>query len=175
MTLSTSRRAFAGITLLNALLAGCSSSPMRTAGVSEGGRKAAPDFTLIDANSRPVKPSDYKGKVVLLNFWASWCGPCKTEIPWFIEFEKTYKDRGFETLGVSMDENGWQAVSPFVKQTAVNYPVVIGNDQVAQLYGGIDALPSTFLIDRDGRIAAVHRGLVGKHDYEGEILQLIAR
>ena len=174
MTLSTSRRAFAGIALLSALLAGCSSSPTRAAGVSEGGRKAAPDFTLIEGNGRPVKLSKYKGKVVLLNFWATWCGPCKTEIPWFIEFEKTYKDRGFETLGVSMDENGWQAVRPFVKKMAVNYPVMIGNDGVAQLYGGIEALPSTFLIDRDGRIASVHLGLVGRHDYEDEILRLIA-
>jgi cytochrome c biogenesis protein CcmG/thiol:disulfide interchange protein DsbE len=122
----------------------------------------------------PVKLSEYKGKVVLLDFWATWCGPCKAEIPWFIEFEKTYKDRGFEILGVSMDENGWQAVRPFAKQMAIQYPVMIGNDGVAQLYGGIESLPMTFLIDRAGRIAGVHSGLVSKHDYRDEILRLIA-
>jgi cytochrome c biogenesis protein CcmG/thiol:disulfide interchange protein DsbE len=111
ITASTSRRAFAGIALtISALLAGCSPSPIRAAEVSNRTRKAAPDFTLTDVSGRPVKLSEYKGKVVLLNFWATWCGPCKTEIPWFIEFEKMYKDRGFEILGVSMDENGWQAV-----------------------------------------------------------------
>jgi peroxiredoxin len=173
---STSRRAFAGIAFtISALLAGCSPSPTRAAEVSNGTRKAAPDFTLTDVSGRPVKLSEYKGKVVLLNFWATWCGPCQAEIPWFIEFEKTYKDRGFEILGVSMDENGWQAVRPFVKQMAVQYPVMIGNDSVAQLYGGIESLPMTFLIDRTGRIAGVHSGLVSKRDYRDEILRLIPR
>ncbi len=130
---------------------------------------------MADVNGAPVRLSDYKGKVVLLNFWATWCGPCKIEIPWFIEFEKTYKDRGFATLGVSMDEDGWKAVEPFVAQKAMNYRVMVGDDRVAQLYGGIDSLPSTFLIDRDGRIASTHLGLVSKRDYEAEILQLIAQ
>ena len=176
MTLSIPGRALSAIALINALLAGCSSSlPMRAAAASAKDRKAAPDFTLTDADGAPVKLSDYKGKVVLLNFWATWCGPCKLEIPWFIEFERTYKDRGFETLGVSMDEDGWQAVKPFVKQKAMNYTVTVGDDRIAQLYGGIDSLPSTFLIDREGRIASVHLGLISKHDYEAEILRLISQ
>jgi peroxiredoxin len=176
VTSSTLRRAFAGIALIvSALLAGCSPSPTRAAAVSDGNRKTAPDFTLTDVSGRPVKLSDYKGKVVLLNFWATWCGPCKTEIPWFNQFEKTYKDRGFEILGVSMDENGWRPVRPFVKQMEVKYPVMIGNDGVAQLYGGIESLPMTFLIDREGRVAEVHSGLVDKHQYQDEILRLIAR
>jgi peroxiredoxin len=175
MTLLTSRRAFAGVALLGALLAACSSPAIPAARISAGDRKVAPDFTLMEANDRPVRLSDYKGKVVLLNFWATWCGPCKMEIPWFIEFERVYKDRGFVMLGVSMDEDGWQAVRPFMKQKAINYSVVMGNDKVAQLYGGIESLPSTFLIDRDGRIAFAHSGLVGKHDYEVEILQLITQ
>ena len=170
-----SRKPFAAIVLMAAVLGGCSSSlTTRAAETSANGRNAAPDFTLTDGNGAPVKLSDYKGKVVLLNFWATWCGSCKAEIPWFIEFEKMYKDRGFATLGVSMDEDGWQAVQPFVKQRAINYPVMIGNDRVAQLYGGIDSLPSTFLIDREGRIASVHLGLVSRREYEAEILKLIA-
>jgi peroxiredoxin len=166
---------FATIVLMAAIVGGCSSSlTTRAAVASANDRKAAPDFTLTGMNGVSVKLSDYRGKVVLLNFWATWCGPCKAEIPWFVEFEKLYKDRGFVTLGVSMDEEGWQAVQPFVKQRAINYPVMIGNDRVAQLYGGIDSLPSTFLIDRQGRIASMHLGLVSRRGYEADILQLIA-
>jgi peroxiredoxin len=166
---------FAAIVLMAAVLGGCSSSLTTHAAVaSANDRKAATDFTLPGMNGVSVKLSDYRGKVVLLNFWATWCGPCKAEIPWFIEFEKIYKDRGFATLGVSMDEDGWQAVQPFVRPRAINYPVMLGNDRVAELYGGIDSLPSTFLIDREGRIASMHLGLVSRHDYEAEILKLIA-
>src|SRR5271155_4161003 len=124
MPLSASRRKFAMIALVASLLSGCrSSSTVRTASVAD--RKAAANFALADANGAPVKLSDYKGKVVLLNFWATWCGPCKVEIPWFIEFEKTYKDRGFATLGVSLDEDGWESVKPYIAQKKINYRVVI--------------------------------------------------
>jgi peroxiredoxin len=171
-----SRKPFAAMVLVASVLAGCSSSPStRAAETPANGRKAAPDFTLTGMNGVRVKLSDYRGKVVLLNFWATWCGPCKAEIPWFIEFEKLYKDRGFATLGVSMDEDGWQTVQPFAKQRAINYAVMVGDDHLAQLYGGIDSLPSTFLIDREGRIASVHLGLVSRRDYEAEILKLIAQ
>ena len=172
----TFRRAFAAISLTTLMLAGCSSpSVLRAAAASAKDRRAAPDFSLMDANGAPIKLSDYLGKVVVLNFWATWCGPCKIEIPWFIEFEKTYRDRGFAILGVSMDEDGWRAVQPFVMQNAMNYTVTVGSDRVAQLYGGVESLPSTFLIDRDGRIASVHVGLVSKHEYEAEILKLLAQ
>jgi len=136
-------------------------------------RKQAPEFALKDSNGTTVRLSDYKGKVVLLNFWATWCGPCKVEIPWFIEFEQNYKDRGFAVLGVSMDDDGWDAVKPYLQQRKVNYRVVLGNDQVAQNYGGIDSLPTTFVIDRDGRIASTHVGLVSRRDYDTEVQQLL--
>jgi peroxiredoxin len=135
--------------------------------------KAAPDFTLKDARGRRVSLSDYKGKVVLLNFWATWCGPCKIEIPWFIEFEREFEPRGFTVLGISMDEDGWKVIDPYVKEHGINYPIVLGNEEVNQLYGGIEALPTTLVIGRDGKVAYVHSGLIGKGEYEKEIRKLL--
>ena len=136
-------------------------------------RRSAPDFTLKDADGKSVHLSDYKGKVVLLDFWATWCGPCAMEIPWFVEMQRRQKDKGFAVLGVSMDDDGWNAVKPFVSSLGVNYRIVMGNDETAQLYGGVDALPTTFLIDREGRIAAVHVGLASRKEIEDGVQQLL--
>jgi peroxiredoxin len=136
-------------------------------------RHKAPEFALKDANGNLVHLSDYKGKVVLLDFWTTWCGPCNIEIPWFTQFEKKYEDRGFVVLGVSMDEDGWKAIKPFAKAQKINYPVVLGNDMTGDLYGGIQALPTTFIIDREGRIAAVEIGLNEKRDFQDAIEKLL--
>jgi peroxiredoxin len=137
-------------------------------------RKPAPDFTLKDASGQSIKLSDYKGKVVLLNFWATWCGPCTLEIPWFEEFEQQYRSKGFEVLGVSMDEDGWDVIKPYITEHKINYRVVLGNDSVGELYGGIDSLPTTFIIDREGRFAfPPHVGLAGKNEYLSEIQNLL--
>jgi cytochrome c biogenesis protein CcmG/thiol:disulfide interchange protein DsbE len=120
-----------------------------------------------------VKLSDYRGKVVLLNFWATWCAPCKIEIPWFVEFEQKYKDQGFAVLGVSMDEEGWGVVRPYIERAKMNYRILLGTDPVAQLYGGVDSLPTSFMLDREGRIASVHIGLVSKGNYQNDINQLL--
>ena len=136
-------------------------------------RKTAPDFALKDPDGKIVHLSDYKGKVVILDFWATWCGPCKIEIPWFMDMERKNKDKGFEVLGVAMDDEGWEAVKPFSQQLGINYRLVMGNDQTAQMYGGVDALPTTFLIDRAGKIAAVHVGLASKRDFEDGIAELL--
>jgi thiol-disulfide isomerase/thioredoxin len=146
---------------------------VRAAVKTETTRKPAPDFSLKDADGKVVKLSDYKGKVVLLNFWATWCGPCKIEIPWFIEFEQNHRDKGFAVLGVAMDEEGWAVVKPYVTDHKVNYRMVIGDDMTAQMYGGVDSLPTSFLIDREGRTAAVHVGLVSKKVYQDDITQLL--
>lgn len=137
-------------------------------------RKLAPNFTLQDAGGSPVKLSDYRGKAVLLNFWATWCGPCAIEIPWFKEFEQQYKSRGFEVLGVSMDEDGWKVVKPYVTEHQINYRIVLGNDSVSQLYGGVESLPTSFIIDRNGKVAFVHVGLAGKNEYLNEIQSVLA-
>jgi cytochrome c biogenesis protein CcmG/thiol:disulfide interchange protein DsbE len=142
---------------------------------AEGTRKPAPNFTLKDASGANVELSSYRGKVVLLNFWATWCGPCELEIPWFEQFEQQYKSKGFEVVGVSMDDDGWPAVKPFIAAKKINYRILLGNDSVTQLYGGVDALPTTFIIDRDGRIAKVHVGLAGKDEYANEIQNLLER
>lgn len=140
---------------------------------NEKERKATPDFSLKDSTGALVKLSDYKGKVVLLNFWATWCGPCKIEIPWFTDFQKTYKDREFAVIGIAMDEDGWDSVKPYIEQHKMNYRIVVGNDQVSQLFGSVDSLPTTLMIDREGRIASMHIGLVAKNTYVKEIEQLL--
>lgn len=138
-------------------------------------RKTAPDFTLKDERGAEVKLSSHRGKVVLLNFWATWCGPCKMEIPWFVEFESKYTGAGFTVLGVSMDEDSWKSVRPYVKKERINYPVMIGNEALAGNFGDVESLPQTLLIDREGRIAAKHVGLTSKSDFEKEIAELLRK
>lgn len=159
-------------------LTACSGSKAQSDGARSAkvhnDRKAAPDFTLTDSEGAKVKLADYRGKVVLLNFWATWCGPCQVEIPWFKEFEQQYKSKGFEVVGVSMDEDGWSAVKPYMAEHKLNYRILLGDDSVSQLYGGLDALPTTFIIDRDGRFAfPPHIGLVGKNEYANEIENIL--
>ena len=156
------------------MLPSCSAPPKPASRLkAESSRKPAPNFSLKDADGRLVQLSDFRGKVVLLNFWATWCDPCRIEIPWFVEFERQHKGQGFAVVGVSMDEDGWQAIKPFVSEAGINYRVLLGNDTVSDLYGGIDSLPTSFVIDREGRIAAVHIGLVSKSRYENDLQQLL--
>lgn len=164
--------------LLAALLAGLAliryeAEPFAAAAAPPGDRKPAPDFTLKDASGKDVRLSSFKGKVVLLNFWATWCGPCKVEMPWFIEFQKKYQDKRFTVVGVSMDEDGWKVVNPYVQARGINYPILLGNEELAKRYDGLDALPTTLVLDRNGKIEAKHMGLVAKSVYEKEIEQLL--
>ncbi len=175
MVSSSVRATAAGLLCLGLLLTGCQQQrPAPDTKVKpDSARNAAPEFALKDADGKTVTLADYKGKVVLLNFWATWCGPCKIEIPWFADFEQKYKDRGFAVLGVAMDEEGWEVIKPYLAQSKVNYRVILGNDTVAGLYGGVESLPTTFVLDRNGKIASTHVGLVSKSDYENEIMQLL--
>jgi peroxiredoxin len=176
-----------GPAVLAAALAACSSapppavetktaetfSPQDAALKPAADRRPAPEFSLKDASGVPVTIAGYKGKVVLLNFWATWCAPCKAEMPWFQEFESKYKDRGFAVLGASLDEDGWDVVKPYIDEHKINYRIFVATNDMAQLYGVIDALPATFMIDREGRIAAIHNGLVNKATYVKQIEELL--
>jgi cytochrome c biogenesis protein CcmG/thiol:disulfide interchange protein DsbE len=136
--------------------------------------KPAPGFTLKDAQGREVSLASYKGKVVLLNFWATWCVGCKQEIPWFMDFQTKYKADGLEVLGVSLDDEGWKVLKPYLAEHPMNYTVVLGNDDISALYGGIDALPATLLIDRQGNIAYSHNGVVDRTECDKELQALLA-
>jgi peroxiredoxin len=158
------------------LFQGCSTAPTAVKAASlkpDTQRKEAPDFALKDAEGKTVHLSEYRGKVVLLDFWATWCDPCRLEIPWFIDLQRKNKDKGFEVLGVSMDDEGWEVVKPFMRDVGVNYRILIGNDQTTEMYGGVDALPTTFVIDRQGKIAAVHVGLTSRKAFEDDVAQLL--
>ena len=133
----------------------------------------APDFTLNDSAGSPVKLSAHKGRVVLLDFWATWCTGCKVEIPWYVEFQDKYRKDGLAAIGVSMDDDGWKSVKPFLEEHKLNYPVVIGNQDLASRYGGLPSLPMTLLIDRDGKIAESHAGMVDKGAFEKKIKTLL--
>jgi len=167
------KRVVPALAALAILLAGCTTTTEARALKPAASRKAAPEFELKDADGRSVKLSSYQGKVVVLNFWATWCGPCRVEIPWLIEFESQFKDKGFAVLGVAMDEEGWDLVKPYVQQKKVNYRILLGNDNVAAMYGGLENIPTTLVLDRDGKIAAMHIGLVSKSEYQNDIQQLL--
>lgn len=141
--------------------------------VKPGTRNLAADFTLSDASGRPVTLSEFRGKVVLLNFWATWCVPCTAEIPLLVGFEQQYHDRGFEVLGVALDEDGWKSVKPFLEAKHVNYPVMIADDTIARAYGGLEAVPMTLIIDKSGRIAATHVGICKENECEADIQALL--
>ena len=140
--------------------------------IAASSRKTATDFTLTDSKGASVKLSDYKGRVVLLDFWGTFCEVCATEIPWFSEFQNKYKGSGLSVIGVSLDDS-WKPVKPYLQEKKVNYTVVIGNDDLARQFGVVNALPGTLLIDRNGKIADLHLGMVDKEVFEGEIRVLL--
>ena len=135
----------------------------------------APDFRLPGVNGRPVSLSQYRGKVVLLDFWATWCGPCRSEIPSFVALQKKYRKQGLVVIGLSIDQGGSRVVADFARRNKVNYPVAIADDAVRQAYGGISAIPTTFLINRRGEIAKRYVGAMPRQAFEGDIKPLLSR
>lgn len=136
-------------------------------------RPLAPEFALAGLDGRNLALSNYRGKIILLDFWATWCAPCQTEIPLFVEWQKQYGQRGFQVIGISMDD-GPQPVRAFYREFRIDYPVALGNVKVAEDYGGILGLPVNLLIDREGRIAVKYAGTTDLPGMEKQIQSLLA-
>ncbi len=140
--------------------------------------KVAPAFTLVDLDGKKVSLADFKGRPVLVNFWATWCGPCKIEMPWFEEFSKKYAGQGFVILGVAADDAGKSVIAGVTKKAGVTYPVLLKDDKVEEAYGGVNYLPESFYVDKTGKImletAGLNDGSGGKDEIEANINRLIA-
>jgi len=149
--------------------------PRETALTRIDERPNAPHFTLPDADGGNAMLADYAGRVLLLNFWATWCGPCKVEMPWFVDFEDRFSDDGFAVVGVSVDQPGWEIVRPFLERQPLNYRIALADtpERLAP-FGETYILPKTWLIDREGRLATEHIGLVDFDSIESQIRELLA-
>src|SRR5712692_5771004 len=126
----------------------------------------APDFTLESLDGKSMRLSDLRGKAVLLNFWATWCGPCKIETPWLVELQNQYGSQGLQIIGVEAGNDEKDDIAKFVKDMGINYPILIGKESVGDAYGGVPALPETFFIGRDGKIVDKTMGLHGRAEIE---------
>jgi cytochrome c biogenesis protein CcmG/thiol:disulfide interchange protein DsbE len=165
------RRLVAGGALA-VLLAASSQAGSSAAGPSPNG--SAPDFTRADLSGKPIHLGDYRGKVVLLNFWATWCAPCLAEIPTFVHWQEQYGASGLQVLGVSMDDDA-KPVKRFLQKQALAYPVVMGDVPLGQLYGGVLGLPLTYLIDLQGQIVGRYQGETNLTAIESQIKALLPR
>jgi len=128
----------------------------------------APDFELVSLDGRKVKLSDFRGKAVVLNFWATWCAPCKVEMPWFVDLQSHYANDGLTILGVAMDDSDPEKIAKFASEMGVNYPVLLGTNKVSEAYGDVEYLPTTFYINRQGKIVGKVAGLIGKAEIEDD-------
>lgn len=142
-------------------------------GTAASDKTTAPDWQLKGLDGKTIRSEDFKGKVVILDFWATWCGPCRAEIPGFIALQKQYGKQGLVVIGASVDEGGVDDVKPFTEKLGMNYTVGLADDKVQQAFGGIEAIPTTFVIDRGGHIVQKHLGLTEKDEFEAEIKPLL--
>jgi cytochrome c biogenesis protein CcmG, thiol:disulfide interchange protein DsbE len=182
----------ASLAVLSAGVSGCNSRGWFKALAEEKGTgskvsananlPSEPDVTFKNLDGQNVTLGEFKGKVVVVNFWATWCEPCQTEIPWMIGFQEKYAGQGFTMLGVAMDDEGKSVVEPYVQKTqfdvdghsmTMNYPIVLGNDDLASKFGGLIGLPTTIVINRDGKIAKRFIGIVSHDELEKEIKALL--
>jgi len=156
--------------------------PPASASGSPVDNSSAPDVAFKDLNGKSVPLLDFRGKIVLVNFWATWCGPCRFEIPSLIEFQQKYSEQGLVVLGVATDDEGKSVVEPYItnerfevagQKVVINYPILLGNEDVADKFGGIIGIPTTFLISRDGKIVKQIIGLVDHDKLEADIKSLL--
>lgn len=133
-----------------------------------------PDLALPDPDGQTHRLSDYSGRRVLLNFWATWCEPCKIEMPWLVDLQKKYRPQGLEIVGVAMDDSGEKTIADFAHKMQVNYTVLVGSEKVAQMYGGLDGLPTSFFLGRDGKVVDTALGLVSESTIEDAIKKSLA-
>jgi cytochrome c biogenesis protein CcmG/thiol:disulfide interchange protein DsbE len=126
----------------------------------------APNFSLKTNNGKAIELKGFAGKVVVVNFWATWCGPCRAEIPAMLQVYQKYKDKGLEIVGISLDDGGWTVVNPFVEKMKIVYPVVLGSQKVVSDFGGFDGIPMTFIVDKKGNIIARHLGMMTAAQFE---------
>lgn len=143
-------------------------------GLPDFRNKPAPGFTLKSLDGKTVSLSDFKGKAVLLNFWATWCGPCKLEMPWLVAMQKKYASQGFTVIGISEDDGPTKDVSDFATKMGVDYPVLMYNDKLNKAYGGIDFLPTSYYIGRDGKVLLEAGGLISESEMEANIKKILA-
>ncbi|MCH8125174.1 TlpA family protein disulfide reductase [candidate division KSB1 bacterium] len=139
--------------------------------ISDESFPEAPDFVLSDLSGKPVQLSEFKGKMVILNFWATWCGPCREEIPDFVDLYKKHMDKGLVIIGISLDQAGGDMVKAFVSRYKMNYPVLLTDNQVDNIYGGVYVIPTTFIISRNGRVVNKIIGNPGIEAFKREIDQ----
>jgi len=163
---------FGGRYLANRSTANASLPPTRAGADLKG--QPAPQFDLKDLQGKNIRLSDYRGKVVLLNFWATWCPPCKEEMPWFVDLQQRYGAQGLQVIGIAMDDAGQKAVGSFAEKLGVNYPVLLGKESVAESYGNVQFLPDTFYIGRDGKIVKHVQGLIDRKSIEETVKQALA-
>jgi len=135
----------------------------------------APNFVLKDVNGNRVSLSDFKGKVVLLDFWCTWCLPCRAEIPHFVDLYSTYRNKGLQIVGIALEPHNVKGVKKFVQKYRINYPVLIGDYKVSFDYGGISSIPTTFIITRDGKIFRGYLGYQEKSVFEKDIQVLLRK
>jgi peroxiredoxin len=165
---------FAGTRYLRQRSAGGASTAAAGKLTGDAPGQPAPAFELQDLNGKTVRLSDFHGKVVLLNFWATWCPPCKEEMPWFVDLQQRYGPQGLQVIGVAMDDADTKTIASFARKLGVNYPVLLGKEAVAQAYGNIQFLPDSFYIGRDGRIFRHVQGLVDRKSIEDSVQQALA-
>jgi thiol-disulfide isomerase/thioredoxin len=149
----------------------------RVSGVAPGQLigQNAPDFELQSLEGKNVKLSDFRGKAVLLNFWATYCGPCKIEMPWFVELQREYGPQGFQIVGVAMDDASTEDIAKFAREMGVNYPILLGKESVGESYGGVGVLPTTFFVNRDGKITAREFGLQSRSVFVDNIKKALSQ